>query len=567
MHEATPFTPPDPAQRLVQVEVLLAALQADHQALRQTNASLRDENQLLRQKLDALIRRYFGTSKNEGLDPNQMLLLLAGLEALPAAAAPAQPATPKVPASPVAPRPPARSGIPENLPIERVVLVPDEVKANPEAFRQIEEVVTRELDWDPAKFFWRHFVRLKFVRVGTAQATPVAEPLGPRPLLVEKAVAAGQELALQARIDPPEVFIAALPNRLIEKGLPGVGLLVHLLLSRFEDHLPFFRLEKIFRERHGVPLARQSMVDWTEQLATWLQPIYRQMTVELFAGGYIQADETPIKYLDREVPGKSCQGHFWAFAQPGGNVLFEWRTSRGRDGPEAFLKEFKGLLQTDGYAVYHGLVQDRNRPLLAQSQPPELILACCWAHARRKYTEAKDHDRRAAWFLKQIGLLYALEKRLRQGRAGPRLRQASRAAEAAMILARIKRGLDRIGPKVLPQSLLGKAIQYSLNLWPELNRYVEHGRLEIDSNQVENAIRPTAIGKKNFLFIGHPDAGWRSAVIYSIMGSCRRYQIDPAKYLKDVLTRLPDLKQSQIPQLTPKAWAKAHPEARTLQRK
>ena len=144
------------------------------------------------------------------------------------------------------------------------------------------------------------------------------------------------------------------------------------------------------------------------------------------------------------------------------------------------------------------------------------------------------------------------------------MRQAVRAAEAGMVLLRIKKALDRIGPQVLPQSLLGKAIQYTLELWPELIGYVQHGEVEIDSNQIENAIRPTAMGKKAFLFIGHPDAGWRSAVIYSIMGSCRRYRIDPAKYLKDVLTRLPHLKQRDIPSLTPREWAKAHPEARTL---
>jgi len=169
-----------------------------------------------------------------------------------------------------------------------------------------------------------------------------------------------------------------------------------------------------------------------------------------------------------------------------------------------------------------------------------------------------------AWFLKQIALLYALEKRLRQGQAGPRLRQAARAAEAGMILSRIKKAMDRIAPGLLPQSLLGKAIHYTLELWPQLTGYVEQGEVEIDSNAIENAIRPTAVGKKNFLFVGHPDAGWRSAVIYSILGTCRRYGIDPAKYLKDVLTRLPDLKQSDIPSLTPRAWAKAHPEARTL---
>jgi hypothetical protein len=245
-------------------------------------------------------------------------------------------------------------------------------------------------------------------------------------------------------------------------------------------------------------------------------------------------------------------------------VLFDWQTSRGRDGPKEFLKEFKGKLQTDGYAAYRSLVQERNGPRLARGQEPELILFACWAHARRKVFEAKEHDRRAAWLLKQIGLLYALEKRLRQAQAGPALRQAVRAAEAGLILVRIKKALDRIGPQVLPQSLLGKAINYILDLWPELIRYVEHGEVEIDSNQIENAIRPTAVGKKAFLFIGHPEAGWRSAVIYSILGSCRRYRIDPAQYLRDVLTRLPQLKQSDVPLLTPRQWAKAHPEARTL---
>ena len=573
MNLAPPLPPelleqlPEPLRQVVTVLLgQLEAFQAQVQALQQQNQSLTTENQLLRQKLDALIRRYFGSPKNESLDPNQLQLLLAGITP------PATPPTPSSqtlaasapPASPQSARKPARSGIPDNLPVERIVLLPDEVKAHPEAFRQIDEVVTKELDWEAAKFFWRYYVRPKFVRKEAASAPVGALPPAPQSPIPEKVATAARDLAQQARIDPPEVFIAALPNRLIEKGLPGVGLLVHLLLSRFEDHLPYYRLEKIFRQRYGVPLARQSLVDWTEQLATWLQPIYRQMKVELLAGSYLQADETPIRYLDREEPGRSCRGYFWVFSHPQGNVIFEWQTGRDREGPEVFLKDFKGKLQTDGYAAYARLVQDRNAPLVAQGQPPELLLLACWAHVRRKYFDAKDHDRRAAWFLKQIGLLYALEKRLRQQKAGPRLRQAARAAEAGMILSRIKRALDRIGPQVLPQSLLGKAIAYTLERWPELLRYVEHGDVEIDSNKIENAIRPTAIGKKNFLFVGHPEAGWRSAVIYSILGTCHRYGINPALYLKDVLTRLPDLKQSQVAELTPRAWAKAHPEARTL---
>ena len=201
---------------------------------------------------------------------------------------------------------------------------------------------------------------------------------------------------------------------------------------------------------------------------------------------------------------------------------------------------------------------------MAAERKEDLVLVACWAHARRKFFDAKNHDRRAAWFLKQIALLYALEGRLRRQRAGPALRQAARAAEAHMILGRLGRALNRFQPKVLPQSLLGKAISYTLDLWTELNRYVEYGEVEIDNNLLENAIRPTAIGKKNFLFIGHPEAGWRSAVIYSILGSCRRHGINPAQYLSDVLKRLPDMKQSEIPTITPGAWAKTHPEARVL---
>jgi hypothetical protein len=540
---------PEPL-RLVVLQMVgqLQAFQSQTQLLQNQVQSLTVENQLLRQKLDALIRRYFGSPKNETLDPNQLLLLLAGLTQTPAPVPPT-PAKPAPAANATANRQPARSGIPENLPIEKVVLLPDEVKANPDQFRQIDELVTRELDYEPGRFFWRHWVRPKFVRqaadVSVTEMTTTSEgKLSPLVLA----------LTLAPLTEAKEVLIADLPNRLIEKGLPGVGLLVHLILSRFEDHLPFYRLEKIFRQRHGVPIARQTLVDWTERLADWLSPVYREMIAGLIAADYLQADETPIQYLDREVPGRSCTGYFWVYSQPGGDVIFEWKTSRGRDGPKEFLKDFKGKLQCDGYGVYRSLAKEQ----------ADWILIACWAHCRRYFYEAKGHDRRTAWFLKQISLLYAIERRLRQQKAGPNLRQAVRAAEAKPVLARIGKALEKIGPKVLPQSLLGKAIGYAQGLWVELNRYVGYGEVEIDNNPIENSIRPTAVGKKNFLFIGHPEAGQRSAVIYSILGSCHRHGINPALYLRDVLSRLPDMQQSEVPTITPKAWAKAHPEARVL---
>ena len=282
----------DLAQRLARLEEQLANAQLRIE-------SLSTENRLLREKIQALLHRYFGNAKNESLDAHQLLLLLAGLTDTQPAPPPPTPPVGGARNSSGAARQPARSGIPDNLPVERVVLLPDEVKANPEAFRQIDEVVTKELDWDPARFFGRHYVRPKFVLKASVPAPSVAEPAKPDAATREKLSAVAQDLALQAVMDPPEVFIATLPNRLIEKGLPGVGLLVHLLLSRFEDHLPFYRLENIFLQRHDVPIARQSMVDWTERMATWLQPIYRQMIVELVAGHYlVKGDFAALKGRD-----------------------------------------------------------------------------------------------------------------------------------------------------------------------------------------------------------------------------------------------------------------------------
>jgi len=335
---------------------------------------------------------------------------------------------------------------------------------------------------------------------------------------------------------------------LIEKGLPGAGLLTQVIVSKYEDHLPLYRQEKIYRERHGVTLARQTLCGWVEAAADWLAPIYREMKAALVARDYLQADETPIRYLDPDVKGKSQSGWLWTYSAPQGDVVFEWQISRSREGPRAFLKSFCGQLQTDGYGVYESLARERGK---------ELILVGCWAHARRGFHEALGEGRSAAWLVGQIGKLYAIEKHLREQHAGPQLRAAMRAWQSRPILARLRRAMEVVRRRVLPKSLLGQAIDYTLARWEPLTRYVEDGRLEIDNNLCENAIRPTAIGKKNFLFIGHPEAGQRSAVIYSVLGSCRRHGINPAEYLQAVFERLPKATTSELKSLTPAAWAKA----------
>jgi transposase len=485
-------------------------------------STLEQENRLLRRKLDALIRRYYGKS-SEAIDPAQLELILAGLMAGARAPSAAQ-RTAVVAAAPPQkrPKPPRRLTLPENVPTERVVIEPVEVQQQPELWKPIGEEVTEEWDYTPGRFLKRLYIRPRYVRRDNV-------------------------VAAEAVSEAAAVVIAPLPPRLIEKGLPGPGLMTQVLISKYEDHLPLYRQEKIFSERHGVKLPRQMLAEWVAAGAFWLQPIYDEMKRGLLAGSYLQADETPIRYLDPDLPGAARQGYLWTYSRPGGDVIFEWQTTRARTVAEEFLKSFCGHLQTDGYSAYESLASSRNG----------LVLVGCWAHARRKFVDALEEDRRCAWVVRQLGQLYQLEERLRAARAGPAWRAAARAADARPVLRRLRHMLGHWQGQVLPKSLFGVAISYTLDRWEALCRFVEHGQLEIDNNLIENAIRPTAIGKKNFLFIGHPDAGWRSAVIYSVLGSCRRHGIDPHEYLRDVLRRLPAMKMNEIVTVTPAAWARA----------
>ena len=390
------------------------------------------ENKLLRQKLDLFLQRYFGGTKSEALDRAQLELLLAGLEALPVSAAVA--AT-KTTARSTAAVHPVRQPLPAHLETERVVLEPTEVQQQPEGWRKLGEEITEELDWKPAKFIKRLYIRPKYANA-------------------------------------ERIVIAPLPARLIEKGLPGAGLLTQVIVSKYEDHLPLYRQEKIYRERHAVNLTRQTLCGWVDAAADWLAPIYREMQAGLVAGDYLQADETPIRYLDPDVKGKSQQGYLWTYSHPRGDVVFDWKLSRSREGPREFLKCFRGKLQTDGYGAYESLARERS----------DLMLIGCWAHVRRNFHEALGEDRRVAWFVGQIGLLYAVEKSLRAQNAGPQLRAALRAWQSRPVLTRLRQAMERVRRRVLPKSLLGQAWDYALARWETLTRYVDDGRLEIDNN-------------------------------------------------------------------------------------
>ncbi len=477
--------------------------------------ALEAENRLLRQKLDQYIRHYFGGQRNEGLDKHQLELLLQGLPnviTLPAVEPKTTTATRNGAAHPV-----RRMLVEDRLETQEIVIEPEEVQAQPDGWKKISEERTSQLDWVAPKIIKRVFIRPRYVKA-------------------------------------ERFVLAPLPPQPIEQGMVGPGLLAQILVSKYEYHQPLYRQEKMFRQQFGVELSRKTMGCWVEQAAELLKPVYRSIREDLLRGFYLQADETPIRYLDPDVKGKSQQGYLWTYSQPGGDVLFEWRVSRARAGPEEFLKNFRGKLQTDGYSAYESLAKSRG----------DLTLIGCWAHARRGFHEALAETKLAAWFVRQIGLLYAVEKKLREQKAGPALRQAIRVWQAQPVLDRLHRAMELVRRRTLPQGLLGQAIDYTLKRWSALTQFVQDGALEIDNNLIENAIRPSALGKKNFLFFGHPEAGERSAVIYTLLGSCRRHGINPFDYLKDLFTRLPAAKITQIKAFTPAAWTRANAKEKAI---
>jgi transposase len=347
------------------------------------------------------------------------------------------------------------------------------------------------------------------------------------------------------------VAIAPLPPMLVERGSPGASLVAHVIVSKFEDHLSLYHLQRQLADL-GVDFSRQDLCNWVGKAAWWGLAIVRQLKKELLAGDYLQVDETPVRVLDPEVRGRCATGYLWVAGRPRGTVIFEFYPGRGKEYAEKLICNFKGHLQRDGYGVYGALARGN----------PGLIPCGCWSHARRKFVDAAEElPQQSLEIIQQIRRLYAIERHAREEDLTPEQRHRLRGDRAPLILSEIRQRLESVEPRLLPQSPLGKAVRYALNEWEPLNTFLQDGKIELDNNLIENAIRPSAIGKKRWLFIGHPSAGWRSAVIYSITVTCRRLGIDPAEYLRDVLARLPGATNRQIPELTPARWKAARDQA------
>ncbi len=491
--------------------------------LQEQNALLRQENALLKQKVNLLVKRIFGAG-SEKLDPKQLELLLGGADSGKECASSEKEEAPAdlvemKPAAQSKPRAERGPRLPEHLPCVEEIVEPVAVQAAPQEWRYIGEEVSEQLDYEPARFLRRRLIRRKYVKRGDLDAAPVIAPLPP--VLQERCIAAP-------------------------------GLLAQVIVAKYCDHLPLYRQEQIYWSRHGVALPRQTLARWMELAADSLGIIYRHLVSGVVAGDYIQMDETPIEYL-APGNGQTRTGYLWVCNRPGGDVVYHWHASRAAECVEKIIPaHFRGVIQCDGYAGYRSFAESGARK-------GQIQLAACYAHARRKFYEAQEQAPRiVGWLLRQIGHLYAIERRLREERAGPRLREAIRASQSRPIHERLHRALVRlkIKKRYLPQSSLGKAIDYALGQWVGLGVFLENGRVELDNNLVENAIRPTAIGKKNWLFVGDADAGQRGAILYTIIENCRRRRIDPYAYLRDVLTKLPTMTNWQVQDWTPEAYAK-----------
>lgn len=408
-----------------------------------------------------------------------------------------------------------RMALPASLPREEHIIEPTE---DVTGWKQIGKEITEELERIPGKLFVRQYIRPKYV-----------DPSGER------------------------IVIGELPVRPIDKGIAGPGLLAQIVIDKYVDHLPIYRQVQRF-EREGMKLPISTLADWISGTCHLLEPLYEVHRKQVLNSDYLQADETPIKVLDKDKKarptgssgrGATHRGYHWVYHAPVSRlVLFDYREGRGREGPNECLQTFSGFLQTDGYAVYEDFDKRSNITLLH-----------CMAHARRMFDQALDNDKqRAGYVLTEMQKLYAVEQMGRDKSLSLQEFHTLRQEQAVPVLENLKAWMMDAYPEVLPESTIGKAIGYSLKRWDKLSLYTTDARLQIDNNLVENAIRPVAIGRKNYLFAGSHNGARRAAMQYSFLGTCKINNVNPFDWLRDILRRIPSHSVNKLDQLLPNNW-------------
>ncbi len=343
-----------------------------------------------------------------------------------------------------------------------------------------------------------------------------------------------------AKANGEGVIIAQLPSRPIDKCIAEASLLSHIIISKFIDHLPFYRQIQMFKRDFDWTLSDSTINDWFAACCKLLEPLYQLMRTHALQSSYLQVDESPIKVLDSDKPGSTHQGYQWVYHNPIEQIVFfDYRKGRGMHGPKETLAGYKGYLQNDGYTVYDKI-----------GQHPDIQLVGCWTHARRYFHESIDNDRtRSEHVLQLIGKIYDIERTIREHNHDDR--KIYRLEHTRPIMDEIKSYIEKQSIIVQPKSAIGKAMTYFVNQWPKLQNVLDHGMLEIDNNLIENKIRPLALGRKNYLFAGSHDGARRIAMMYTFMATCKANEVNPNDWLINVLTKINDTKLSEIHKLIP----------------
>jgi transposase len=413
---------------------------------------------------------------------------------------------------------PGRQRLPENLQrVEEIVPCAEKACRHCGA----ETVVigydeSEQLDMEPARHFVRVIKREKRACRGCQGGTVTMPPLAPR---------------------------------IVEKGLASDRVVVETVIAKYSDHLPLYRQAAMLLRDAGVEIGRATLDGWVMRVGELLEPVVGAMRQDLLRASYLQADETIVPVQMHDKRGADHQAYLWQYGKPGGETVFDFRMGRGREGPQKFLGTWEGILQTDGYQAYEGV------------GGPKLVHVGCWAHARRKFVDAvkvNRDDAAAIQMVMRMDALFLVDRDAREKQMTKQERLAARREHAEVWAEEIRQECAKLSTTLLPKSALGKAVCYTLNMWPKLRRCFDYAEVELSNNLAENSMRPVALGRKNWLHVGSAKAGPKVAAILSIVESCRRLGVPLREYLLAVLPGLDGRKLSEIAQLTPSHWAAAH---------
>jgi transposase len=481
--------------------------------LEQENANLKKENGYLKEQLEWFRRQLFGKSSEKIIhthDENQILFKF--LENLPQ---PQEPEKQIIPAHQRAkPKEPGQDKLafPEDLPIERRILdLPEEEKK--EGFVKIGEEVTQKLAHRKGSYFMIEYIRSKY-----------------------------------ASKNEEGIFIAPMPESLLDRCQADESLLADILVKKFSDHLPLYRQVEMLA-RDGINISRQLLSKWVLRCGMALKPLYDEMASQILSTGNIFIDETPINMLS-PGKGKVHQAYMWVMvggkdANPS-NRIYHFKKDRRYIHADQLLKGFQGVLHSDKYGAYEALASKK-----------QFIWCPCWAHIRRKFFEAETGDPPLRkWILRKIKYLFMLE-RIAWARSEEERLRIRQEKEIPIIDELIKVIQDRLmNGKTLIKSKFNEALGYFFSLIPYLKNYCKHAYARLDNNVAERAVRPLAIGRKNWLFVGSEDGGEAAAVILSLIQSCKAIGIDPREYLEDVMRRLMSHNSQKLFELLPNHWIK-----------